>query len=132
MMSPPPLNQKPSRIADSTLKYRLMVQLLFMGQPSMIIQRAGTVSSPSRQTDVQANGTLSSPYYLIRPETTKTHFGQWTTSEDVITIQILNVANIDSDNDGVLDDLDMRPVGYGTDTYWYSQNGTDFDGDICR
>ena len=42
----------------------------------------------------------------------------------------MNVANIDSDNDGVLDDLDMCPVGYGTDTYWYSTEYTDFDGDV--
>ncbi len=94
-----------------------------------------TVSSPSRQTDVEANGSWSmSLGYLEYDQAIplKLSCGQWTTSEDSSNIQILNVANIDSDNDGILDDLDLCPEGYGTETNWYSTEFTDFDGDGCH
>ena len=122
-------------IADSTFEIPLDGPVIVHGSAIHDYPESCTVSSPSRQTDVQANGTWSmSLGYLEYDQSIslKLTCGQWTTSEDVITIQILNVANIDSDNDGVLDDLDMCPVGYGTDTYWYSTEYTDFDGDGCH
>ncbi len=58
--------------------------------------------------------------------------GKWTSSEDTRLVRVILLASDDLDGDGVLDDADSCPQGFGEDEGWVPNEATDYDGDGCH
>ena len=58
--------------------------------------------------------------------------GKYTISTDSRTIRIILVSDDDADGDGIPDDADYCPNGYGEDEGWITNELTDRDGDGCH
>ena len=58
--------------------------------------------------------------------------GIWTESQDSRTVRVILLSGNDMDGDGIPDDSDSCPNGYGEDDGWNPNPGTDRDGDGCH
>ena len=58
--------------------------------------------------------------------------GQWTQSQDSRTVKVIVTSSNDMDGDGIPDDADQCPNGYGEDEGWFSDSSTDMDSDGCH
>ena len=58
--------------------------------------------------------------------------GVWTTSEDSRIVRVILLQGNDMDGDGIPDDSDSCPNGYGEDEGWNPNQATDKDGDGCH
>ena len=58
--------------------------------------------------------------------------GVWSESQDSRTVRVILSAGNDMDGDGIPDDSDACPNGYGEDEGWNPNQATDRDGDGCH
>ena len=58
--------------------------------------------------------------------------GIWTESQDSRTVRVILSEGNDMDGDGIPDDSDACPNGYGEDEGWNPNQATDRDGDGCH
>jgi hypothetical protein len=94
-----------------------------------------TVSSESYDAEVSVDSTWEIPLGIVEQNVIvelTAKCGIWTVSYDSRTVQITIAEGNDADKDGIDNDVDNCPEGYGEDEGWVSNTGTDSDGDGCH
>ena len=94
-----------------------------------------TVSSDSYTADVSSDGTWEIPLGIVEQNVIvqlTAECGIWTTSYDSRTVQITIAEGNDADGDGIENDVDNCPNGYGEQQGWSSNAVTDSDSDGCH
>ncbi len=92
-------------------------------------------SNIGKSTSVDQEGDFSLNIGLIEESTAlviTTTCGIWTKSNDSRTIHIILSGGDDADGDGISDDDDSCPDGFGESDGWVSNAMTDRDGDGCH
>ena len=120
---------------DSVIEMTSSAPLSIVGEVIHSDITSCTITDGSYSTTPNEDGDFTINLGLIEESTNVTitaTCGKWTNAEDSRNVRIILLSGDDMDGDGIPDDSDSCPDGYGEDDGWNPNEITDRDGDGCH
>jgi hypothetical protein len=121
--------------ADTLIELAAPRPYVIRGQLIHSYPESCTVSSETYDAVVSSDSTWEIPLGIVEENIIvelTAECGVWTTSYDSRTVQITIAEGNDADGDGIDNDVDNCPDGYGEEQGWVSNTISDGDGDGCH
>jgi len=121
--------------ADTLIELAAPRPYVIRGQLIHSYPESCTVSSETYDAVVSSDSTWEIPLGIVEENIIvelTAECGVWTTSYDSRTVQITIAEGNDADGDGIDNDVDNCPNGYGEEQGWVSNTISDGDGDGCH
>ena len=131
----PPNEGETTLSVDSIIEMEYSAPLSISGKVIHLNPTSCTVSDGSNSQSANAAGEFNLGQGVVEESyniTITAVCGIWTESQDSRTVRIILSAGNDMDGDGIPDESDACPNGYGEDEGWNPNPTTDRDGDGCH
>ena len=120
---------------DSVIEMDVSSPLTIFGKVFHSSPESCTVTDGSNSRDADENGEFSISQGVVEESyntTITATCGIWTESQDSRLVRVILASSNDKDGDGIPDDSDSCPDGYGEDDGWNPNDITDRDSDGCH